>query len=56
MGPSREFYQRKRKEDQRHIQTAIALARRLVDVLWALLRYYREWEPISPTTVEPVAA
>jgi hypothetical protein len=26
----------------------IALARRLVDVLWALLRDNRTWEPISP--------
>lgn len=44
-GPSREFYQRKRAEHQRHVQATIALARRLVDVLWALLRDDREWVP-----------
>src|SRR6478735_9039702 len=36
-GPSRTFYQRKRAERQRHNRAMIALARRLVDVLWALL-------------------
>ncbi|HEV7828660.1 MAG TPA: IS110 family transposase [Pseudonocardiaceae bacterium] len=47
-GPSREFYQRKRSERQRHAKAMIALARRLVDVLWALLRDNRLWEPIPP--------
>ncbi|MDQ0281295.1 IS110 family transposase [Rhodococcoides fascians] len=47
-GPSREFYQRKRAEHQRHVQATIALARRLVDVLWALLRDNRVWEPVRP--------
>jgi hypothetical protein len=37
-GPSRSFYQHKRSEKQRHTKAMIALARRLVDVLWALLR------------------
>ena len=45
-GPSREFYRRKRAERQRHVQATIALARRLVDVLWALLRDNREWSPV----------
>ena len=48
-GPSRDFYQRKRAEGKRHIQAMIALARRLVDVLWALLRDGREWEPAPPS-------
>jgi transposase len=47
-GPSREFYQRKRAERQRHTKAMIALARRLVDVLWALLRDNRLWEPTAP--------
>lgn len=49
-GPSREFYQRKRSERQRHTKAMIALARRLVDVLWALLRDDRVWQPTTPTT------
>jgi hypothetical protein len=36
-GPSQAFYRRKRAEDKRHAQALIALARRLVDVVWALL-------------------
>jgi transposase len=48
-GPSYEFYQRKRAERQRHSKAMIALARRLVDVLWALLRDNRLWEPTAPT-------
>jgi transposase len=34
---SRAFYDRKRREGKRHHQAVIALARRRVDVLWALL-------------------
>jgi transposase len=49
-GPSREFYQRKRAERQRHTKAMIALARRLVDVLWALLRDNRVWQPTTPVT------
>ncbi|MGB6276963.1 MAG: transposase, partial [Rhodococcus sp. (in: high G+C Gram-positive bacteria)] len=55
-GPSREFYQRKRAEHQRHVQAIIALARRLVDVLWALLRDHREWQPCGPRSIASVAA
>jgi transposase len=49
-GPSRDFYQRKRSEHQRHAKAMIALARRLVDVLWALLRDNRPWTQTTPTT------
>ncbi|MFD2419658.1 IS110 family transposase [Amycolatopsis pigmentata] len=48
-GPSRVFYQRKRAERQRHTKAMIALARRLVDVLWAMLRDNRTWKPTAPT-------
>jgi transposase len=34
---SRAFYARKRREGKRHHQAVIALARRRVDVLWAIL-------------------
>lgn len=42
-GPSRTFYLRKRGEGKLHTQALIALARRLVDVIWALLRDGREF-------------
>ncbi len=35
---SRAFYERKRHEGKRHHQALIALARRRVNVLWAMLR------------------
>jgi transposase len=44
-GPSRQFYDRKRAERLIHSQALLALARRLVDVLWALLRDGREFTP-----------
>jgi hypothetical protein len=34
----RAFYDRKRAEGKRHTQALIALARRRVNVLWAMLR------------------
>jgi len=54
-GPSRRFYDRKRGERLIHSQALLALARRLVDVLWALLRDGREFSPHRPTTVAPTA-
>ncbi len=36
--PSKTFYQRKREEGKRHPQAVICLARRRVNVLWAMLR------------------
>ncbi|WP_410596125.1 IS110 family transposase [Amycolatopsis sp. lyj-23] len=49
-GPSRVFYLRKRGEGKGHTQALIALARRLVDVVWALLRDGREFHPSPPVT------
>ncbi|MFT7871588.1 IS110 family transposase, partial [Amycolatopsis sp. A24] len=53
--PSRAFCLRKRGEGKRHAQALIAqaliaLARRLVDVIWALLRDGREFHHSPPTT------
>ena len=53
-GPSRRFYLRKRDEGKRHTQALIALARRLVDVIWALLRDGREFHR-SPQLTAQVA-
>lgn len=47
-GPSRAFYQRKRSEKMLHTQALLALARRLVDVLWALLRDRRMFTITAP--------
>ena len=54
-GPSRAFYLRKRGEGKRHTQALIALARRLVDVIWALLRDGREFHPSPPVTAAAAA-
>ncbi len=54
-GPSRRFYDRKRSERQIHTQALLALARRLIDVLWALLRDGREITLDTPARV-PAAA
>ncbi|MDQ0766806.1 hypothetical protein QFZ22_001152 [Streptomyces canus] len=45
---SRRFYDRKRSEGKRHIQAVLALARRRVNVLWALLRDGRTYEAVPP--------
>lgn len=45
---SRCFYDRKRAEGKRHTQAVLALARRRVNVLWALLRDGRCYEPAPP--------
>ncbi|MGW1958542.1 IS110 family transposase, partial [Streptomyces sp. NPDC001920] len=36
-------------EGKRHIQAVLALARRRVNVLWALLRDGRTYKPVPPT-------
>jgi transposase len=47
---SRAYYQRKRAEGKRPVQAAICLARRRVDVLYALIRDNRTWQPNAPVT------
>lgn len=47
-GPNRDYYRRKRAQGRRHQQALIALARRRVDVLWALLRDNRCFELSAP--------
>jgi transposase len=45
---SRRFYDRKRNEGKRHTQAVLALARRRVNVLWALLRDGRVYQLTPP--------
>jgi transposase len=53
-GLSRDYYQRKRREGKGHVQAVLALARRRVSVLWALLRDNRPFTPVPPA--EPATA
>jgi transposase len=44
---SRAFYDRKRAEGKKHTQALIALARRRINVVWAMLRDETTFEPRS---------
>jgi transposase len=46
---SRTYYDRKRAEGKTHTQAVIALARRRLNVLWAMLRDHRPYQPTAPT-------
>jgi transposase len=48
---SRRFYDRKRSEGKLHTQAVLALARRRVNVLWALIRDRRHYQPAPPHAV-----
>ncbi|MEV6655417.1 IS110 family transposase [Streptomyces sp. NPDC051219] len=48
---SRRYYERKRAEGKRHTQAVLALARRRVNVLWALIRDGRCFQRELPVTV-----
>jgi len=48
-GPNRDYYLKKRDQGRTHSQAVIALARRRIDVLWALLRDNRTWTAAPPT-------
>jgi transposase len=52
---SRAYYQRKRDEGKRPIQATICLARRRTNVLYALIRDNRTWQPDSPHITESAA-
>lgn len=47
-GPNRDYYLKKRDQGRTHSQAVIALARRRIDVLWALLRDNRTWTAAPP--------
>lgn len=47
---SRRYYERKRAEGKRHTQAVLALARRRVNVLWALIRDRRCFQSELPVT------
>ncbi|BBY80188.1 hypothetical protein MPUL_13460 [Mycolicibacterium pulveris] len=46
---SRTYYNRKRAEGKRHSQAVLALARRRLNVLWAMLRDHTTYQPTTPT-------
>ena len=45
---SRRYYDRKRGEGKRHTQAVLALARRRLNVLWAMLRDHTIYQPTAP--------
>lgn len=45
---SRTYYDRKRSEGKTHTQAVLALARRRLNVLWAMLRDHRAYQPTAP--------
>jgi hypothetical protein len=51
-GPNRDYYLKKRASKRTHTQAVIALARRRVDVLWALLQDNRTWTTEPPTVAQ----
>lgn len=51
-GPNRDYYLKKRDQGRTHSQAVIALARRRIDVLWALLRENRTWTADPPTRAQ----
>jgi transposase len=51
-GPNRDYYLKKRNQGRTHSQAVIALARRRIDVLWALLRDNRTWSTTPPTRAQ----
>lgn len=51
-GPNRDYYLKKRHQGHTHSQAVIALARRRIDVLWAVLRDNRTWTPAPPTRAQ----
>jgi transposase len=50
---SRTYYNRKRAEGKRHTQAVLALARRRLNVIWAMLRDQTMYQPTAPN---PAAA
>jgi transposase len=52
---SRAYYQRKRNQGKRPIPATICLARRRTNVLYALIRDNRTWQPDSPPITTAVA-
>lgn len=51
-GPNRDYYLKKRARGATHSQAVIALARRRIDVLWALLRENRTWTAAPPALAQ----
>lgn len=51
-GPNRDYYLKKRAHGATHTQAVIALARRRIDVLWALIRENRTWTAAPPSLTQ----
>jgi hypothetical protein len=53
---SRTYYDRKRTEGKTHIQAMLSLARRRLNVLWAMLRDGTTYTPLYRARAAPLAA
>ena len=51
-GPNREYYLKKCEQNRTHAQAMIALARRRIDVLWALLHDERLYAAAPPQSAK----
>jgi hypothetical protein len=47
-GIPRRHYDRKRAQGKRHTQAVLALARRRLNVMWAMLRDHKPYQPTPP--------
>jgi transposase len=54
-GPNRDYYAKKRAQGRTHTEAVIALARRRVDALWALLCANRTWQESPPLRANQAA-
>ena len=50
--PNRDYYLKERANGATHTQAVIALARRRIDVLWALIRENRTWTATPPSLTQ----
>jgi len=53
-GPNRDYYLKKRDQGRTHSQAVIALVRRRIDVLWALLRETAPGPPPHQQGLKPL--
>ncbi len=51
-GPNRDYYLKRRQQARTHTQATIALARRRIDVLWALLGDERSYTATPPQAIK----
>lgn len=51
---SKRYYEQKRAEGKKHSQAVLCLARRRMNLLWAMLRDHQPFRPEPPDAATPV--